>query len=123
MPLWNVFTVEVIPPQVKTVEADNYTPGRNIPQCCVLASCTGEATTVEALRHVLKFSGTQTPKSYLLCRGECNVNSTILQQLSQLYLIFHGQVHSLNEVLVYLQWMKLQDPQHQPQVGMCPVVL
>ena len=66
----HMFTVELVPQQIEKVEVDNFTPGRNIPQCCVLASCTGEATTVGALRHVLNFSGTRKPKSYLLFRGE-----------------------------------------------------
>ena len=70
VPLWNVFAVEVIPPQIEKAEADNFTPGRNLPQCCVLTTCTGEASTVGALRHVLKFTGTRKPKSYLLFRGK-----------------------------------------------------
>ena len=70
VPLWNVFTIEVVPPQIEKEEADNFEPGRNIPQCLVLVSYTGKTTTVGALRHKLKFSGTRKPKSYLLCRGE-----------------------------------------------------
>ena len=69
VPLWNVFTVEVVPPQIEK-KADNFVPGKSIPQCLVLVSYTGETTTVEALKHKLKFSGTRKPKSYLLCRGE-----------------------------------------------------
>ena len=58
------------PPQIEKREADDFVPGGVIPQCCVLASCTRDGATVDTLRHVLEISGTQTPRSLLLCRGE-----------------------------------------------------
>lgn len=56
--------------QVKKAQADEFTPGKGLPQCCVLASWEGEATSVGVLDQVLKFSGTQTLESYQLHRGE-----------------------------------------------------
>lgn len=56
--------------QVKKAQADEFTPGRGLPQCCVLASWGGEATSVGVLDQKLNFSGTQTLKSYWLHRGE-----------------------------------------------------
>ena len=67
LPLW-----KCSPTQITKREADEFTGKYIVPHCCVLASCMGEAATVGPLRHVLKFRGTMTPKSYLLFRGEQN---------------------------------------------------
>lgn len=56
--------------QVKKAQADEFTPGKALPQCCVQASWGGKASTVGVLDQKLHFSGTKTLESYRLYRGE-----------------------------------------------------
>jgi len=77
-----IHSYKVVHLQVTKAQADTFTPGKSIPQCCVVASWKGEATTVRALNHRLKFSGTQTLESYLLYRGKQFAKSCITIFLS-----------------------------------------